>query len=614
MTLKGWEKLAALGFAGLVSWILIAWVDVTAPGIADLRVTSAKLAPLSHPDFNEVATAAFAPAKPPFWHAGRFGVARIVFDVARPATSDLALMTRGSRDNYAVYVNGRLAAPIPGRLSNRPTIHAQHPRLTKLLPSLLRPGTNTLDVVSATNGAVATLNLVYLGPSDRLEPAFDHAYALAHDTSLVAAIAAGVVLLFALALAGIIRRPALIVSVAATLSLTLMNELHGLWADAPWTFQSVTVFLIGTPLWIACAAFANEWTNGPVAYRSWFVAAAILSLLTIVAIYTLLAPLPARNASNVVQSLVGLGSLGFMVQRLTRYYYHAPRSASAEIFVAAVGLIMALTLLVSQMVFQSIDVGLRGEAFTKFGTISIIVFIAIGLARHGIGIYQIAELNNETLARKVADKERELEINHAQLRAQERERDLIAERGRIMRDVHDGIGSQLLGLLVQARSSTAKPSDMALGLQAAIDDLYLVVDSLDGVDGSLETALGMFRMRIEPKCTAAGIDIAWNVEDAGNTKALGPATVLQIYRILQEALSNAIRHGKPKRVTLSLQRSSESSPISLTLKDDGIGFDPARHPAGRGLSNMKKRAASIGATLDITSDTTGTRVNLRLPQ
>jgi signal transduction histidine kinase len=547
-------------------------------------------------------------------------VSRIEFQVTEPKDADLALFIRRARDNYAVYVNGKLAAATPGILAERSTLHGFLPRLVKILPALLVSGQNTIDIVGARNGTQTVLREVYFGSAARLEPAYHHTKTVVHDSGEFAAFTAAIVLLFSLALASLIRNPALTIAIAITLALFLLRELHALWIDRPWpqTYRDIYLLLMTCSIWISVAAFVNEWTDGPHAYRRVFFAIAAIAWAIVIACYATLEDChTAYVIGSHVSSVLGAAAMIFMARRLFRHYWFAPASTWAEIAVATIGLTMALASFASQSQFipgLSQLASVEGDAFSKLGALSIIAFIAVGLARHGVRVYQLAAMNNDTLARQVREKERELEANHALLRDQERERTLTAERGRIMRDVHDGIGSQLLGLLVQARGGAAKPATMAAGLQAAIDDLYLVVDSLDGVDGSLETALGTFRTRIEPKCAAAGIDISWNVEDVSSAKALGPASVLQIYRILQEALSNAIRHGNPKRVAFSLRREKPGNVIALSLKDDGKGFDTSAKQMGRGLSNMRKRAASIGAQLDITSGEAGTCVKLLLPQ
>lgn len=617
---SGWEKPAALFLGVAISWALICWVDVTSPVIADLRVERFQSATLPRPDIALLADARFEPMVEPFRHGGPFGVARMSVTVLDPAKANLALFTRRVRDNYAVYVNGKLAAPAPGLLGERSTLHGFHPRLVRLLPALLVAGTNTVDILSARNATQTVLREVYFGPAEQLEPAFQHSYTIIHDGAEVAALAAAIVLLFSLALASLVRNPALTLTIALTLALFLLRELHTLWVNVAWPqmYRDLYFMICVTGIWISCAAFVNEWTSGPLVFRQWLLGAGAGAFLLIGAFYASLPCSDANVAASWVELAAECGAITFMGWRLTGYFWAAPRSAWAEITMASVGLVMGVATFATQTTTVpglSAVVAVQGEGFTQLGALAIIAFIALGLARHGIGVYRQAALNNEALSRKVEAATHEIEVNHALLRAQDRERALADERGRIMRDVHDGIGSQLLGLMIQARAGEAKGETLIGGLQAAIDDLYLVVDSLDGVPGSLETALGTFRGRIEPKCAAAGIEVVWQMDEIGKTQSVGPTTVLQIYRILQEALSNAIRHAKPKRLIFGIARSvPDPAKIEISLRDDGPGFPAAALSGlGRGLANMKKRAASIGAELRIESHGGGSCVHILLP-
>ncbi|NOT41183.1 MAG: hypothetical protein HOP13_11885 [Alphaproteobacteria bacterium] len=618
-TPASWVKITALIAAAIIGFALVLWVNPGSPAIADLRVKQMQMAPLPTPDIAALDETRFVTKAAPFGHIGRFGVSRIEFQVADPKDTDLALFVRRARDNYAVYVNGKLAAATPGILADRSTLHGFLPRLVKILPALLVTGRNTIDIVGARNATNAALREVYFGSAKRLEPAYIHTKIVVHDSGEFTAFTAAIVFLFSLALASLVRNPALTITIAITLALFLFRELHALWVDRPWPqiYRDIYLLLMTSSIWISVAAFINEWTGGPHVYRRVFLIIGAVAWTVVFALYATLEDCHTAYMFGAhVSSILGGAALIFMTQRLFRHYWRAPASTWAEIAVATVGLTMAVAAFATQSQFIpgfTAMASVEGDAFSKLGALSIIAFIAVGLARQGTGLYHLANLNNETLKRRVAEKERELEANHALLRDQERERTLAAERGRIMRDVHDGIGSQLLGLMIQARAGQSKPEAMTAGLQAAIDDLYLVVDSLDGVDGALETALGTFRTRIEPKCKAAGIDIVWRVEDVGADKTQGPATVLQVYRILQEALSNAIRHARPSRVGFELKRDKSNDAIALSLHDNGSGFDVAKQQIGRGLANMRKRAASIGAELDITSGANGTCVKLVLP-
>ena len=113
------EKITALLFAAIVGGLLIAWVNPGSPQLTDLSIKRMQFAALSKPDITTLDASSFVPAREPFRHQGRFGVARISFDVTDPVSADLALFIRRVRDNYSVYVNGKLAAPTPGTLASK---------------------------------------------------------------------------------------------------------------------------------------------------------------------------------------------------------------------------------------------------------------------------------------------------------------------------------------------------------------------------------------------------------------------------------------------------------------------------------------------------------------
>ena len=84
------------------------------------------------------------------------------------------------------------------------------------------------------------------------------------------------------------------------------------------------------------------------------------------------------------------------------------------------------------------------------------------------------------------------------------------ERERILGDMHDGVGSQLLGLIIQVRARKIDDQRLLHGLTSCLDDVKLIVDSLDPLERTFDVAIGEFRSRLEPKCAAAGISGIWN--------------------------------------------------------------------------------------------------------
>jgi len=189
---------------------------------------------------------------------------------------------------------------------------------------------------------------------------------------------------------------------------------------------------------------------------------------------------------------------------------------------------------------------------------------------------------------------------------------LAAERERLMRDMHDGIGSQLLATLDAVERGSHGAHDIAAMLRGCIDDLRLVIDSLEPDDESLLVALANLRYRMEPRLAAAGIALEWQVQRPAGQLPRG--TVLQVLRIVQEAVANVLKHARASLLRVCVR--AEAGGLVLEVQDDGRGIGGAQaaaHRAGRGLDNMGKRAAQLGGSLDVSSTAAGTLVTLRVP-
>ena len=197
--------------------------------------------------------------------------------------------------------------------------------------------------------------------------------------------------------------------------------------------------------------------------------------------------------------------------------------------------------------------------------------------------------------------------------AREQQAAISAERARILQDMHDGMGSQLITALRLAKRKDGDSSIVVQNIEEALQDLRLIIDSLDASDQSLEQMLGDLRYRIEPRLTALGIRLDWDVQPPPELAGLGREIALGVLRIVQEALNNAVRHAQPTVITVSLTRRDGSARIGVA--DDGTGFDPSATPiSGRGLSGMRKRAEQLGATFHIERrEGGGTQISLLLP-
>ncbi len=176
------------------------------------------------------------------------------------------------------------------------------------------------------------------------------------------------------------------------------------------------------------------------------------------------------------------------------------------------------------------------------------------------------------------------------------ERTKLAERQRIMSDIHDTVGSQLVGVLALIRGG-AEPKVLEQHTADALQDLRLAVDAIQPVNGNLAAVLATLRHRLQPRLVAAGLQLVWRVDDLPRLENLNPVMIQQIQRIVMEAFSNVIQYAKASTVTVTAQHLSEPPSIRICIADDGVGFDAEQAVKGHGLDNLKMRADAIGARL-----------------
>lgn len=219
---------------------------------------------------------------------------------------------------------------------------------------------------------------------------------------------------------------------------------------------------------------------------------------------------------------------------------------------------------------------------------------------------------NAELEVRVEQKQRELENNFEKLERLSREAAVAEERQRIMTDMHDGIGAQLISALSLAESDDASQREIAVVLRECIDDLRLAIDSLESNENELLPALGNFRYRIDKRLRIVGIELDWKVDDLPKLSYLSPRNLLHILRILQEAFANVLKHARASRVRLETGLVPDRRNVFIRVTDNGAGF-AASEIAGHGLGNMARRATSVGGQLSVTSSSNGTMVELILP-
>lgn len=223
------------------------------------------------------------------------------------------------------------------------------------------------------------------------------------------------------------------------------------------------------------------------------------------------------------------------------------------------------------------------------------IFLVIMYQRY-VGALRQVETANTQLEVRLAERERELAASYQHLQAMEQQRALDAERQRMMQDMHDGIGSSLISALRVAESGRVQDGVMARVLRECIDDLKLSIDSLDHSGTDLLSVLAALRFRLAPRLQAAGLALHWRVVDVPELPWLDPKSALHILRILQEVLTNIVKHSAARSIEIAT--GSDGECVQVWVRDDGLPHrlaDPGALSQRRGLANIRSRSEAIGA-------------------
>lgn len=252
---------------------------------------------------------------------------------------------------------------------------------------------------------------------------------------------------------------------------------------------------------------------------------------------------------------------------------------------------------------------------------------------------ELRALNRDLLDR-VAQKERDLQMAFEGTRLRDQRQAVLAERDRILREMHDGLGGRLVAAMAltsqverqslpppggEPRSVDEPLRDLKLTLDDCLVELRLALDSLETDQRPLIEALAELRFRVEPSLRAAGVRLVWQLDDAASEVELPAAETLHVLRIVREALTNVIKHAHATVVWLRLEARGTQR-LALAVVDNGLQqrmseaqvdmplfVPPSIVHGGRGLANMQRRAAALSARLDSGPHPEGWAVTLELP-
>jgi signal transduction histidine kinase len=515
----------------------------------------------------------------------------------------LAHATTGGR----ISVNGRMVGEIQSADADT-EVRWRRPHLLAIDPALLVAGENSILIQTTYRGGLHLLAGVEVGPLAEVGRHYDRQYLLSSILPWVGGtLAACFALIFGLLW---LRRH------DATIALVAL-------ASAFWVLRSA-FFLIETV---------------PVAVRLWLDAlfyvanggfAAVMALVLLrlagregarvmwlTAMYAALGPalLFATGGHAIpyldllwIPSLVGMVTLSLLYALLSRVRKHE----SLQIVV-----ITAMAVAISAAAY---DYGVM-QGWLPDATLLalhwagplLLLALATPVVDRFVRVLREAEGARSDLESRVREREQMLKRNYERLREGERMQATAAERQRIMQDMHDGLGTQLVSSLMLVERGALTQAQVAQVLRESIDDMRLAIDALAQGNSDLLAALGNLRYRMEPRFRAAGIELIWDARGMPEELNINPDAVLPILRIVQESLTNALKHSGARAVSVALQvtQDGDDAPtLQIRITDNGKGITGER-VGGRGLLNMRSRAGKIGGTLTLESvPGTGTRVKL----
>lgn len=542
-----------------------------------------------------------------------YGWYRATFFVPQAPADPWAAYLPTVGTTYQLYLNG-VDIGTSGGMSGAIARSMGVPRLDAIAPQLMLPGSNELYLrLRVAPNLRGGLGAITLGPRAAIEPLYDREYFA--RVSLTRALNIALIFVGMLVLLLWLRRPeARIYGYFAALSIVWSLRNFHYTISLPHVPSSVwEAFILGSLgvvvllLWLFILRFTG--TSLPRLERL-FKWGCALFVLTVPVLDPLIAS-AIRVPWYVLCALLGAWSIVI----LFRFGLRPENRRRTGIWVILGAEVITLALGLTDLAVTTHLLPFGPAARMAYGAPVLLCALVYALADDYFHTFDEVRLLNADLERRVGERALELQRTHERVRALERVTTLAAERDRMMRDMHDGIGSQLITTLNAVERGGRGPQDVATMLRECIDDLRLMIDSLEPDEGSLLMALANLRYRLEPRLAAAGLSLDWQVH-----KGIGlpsPGSVLHVLRIVQEGVTNVLKHAGATRLRVCAR--PEGDWLLLDVEDDGRGIPPLADDATsptrghRGLENMRARAKQLGGLLELRSNGGGTVLRLRVP-
>ncbi|MEO9600262.1 ATP-binding protein [Parasphingorhabdus sp.] len=459
-----------------------------------------------------------------------------------------------------------------------------------------------------------TIRTIHFGEEASIQQAFRWRRFFAVDMVMISTGVAAVTALLAFAALPLANRRRLFLTFGAMMGIWALRNVFyiGPLSEKTEKFADLWFYAFTYGLLIASTVFVNEWT-----LQSQWLRRRVLLPLTIGFGSCVFAIAIGSDAIAAFATRMGyaIAAVSILIMIFLHILaLHRVRSLPYfESFIFLVGSSAGLVDLMGQTLpeVSSFLFGWQGLTIPYSSLMPMLTAFAIALflARENWRVQGELSSANKGLETQLAEREAEIRTAYHEREEKNREASMLRERQRIMEDIHDGFGNRLLALLLQVKRGNFNQKHLSRGLEDSLRDLRLIVDSMDTADGDLGLAFGALRGRLEPDLQGANIEVVWKADLEGEVHDIGPRAVLSIYRMIQEATTNVIRHSDASRLNVNIFW--KDGKLVLIVEDNGTGL-PTEISNGHGLKNIRNRASALNGDVVFDSDA-GLKITITIP-
>jgi len=539
----------------------------------------------------------------------RYYGASLTFDPSTMGEGDLGLIGSIATDNYHVYLNGQ-PLHTPGVLGKAPSFHASKRELLRIPRVALSDGENELVFLTARGSNPYTDFFPFvLGDYERVFLASAKQMFFLNEYRQASALISGLIALYMLVVLAQMSNKRYAFWLFLLASFFSLRSMNYFWFDFPFSATARLIYyaVLTNGIALAWLCFVDAWTGQYI--KRLQKAALGAYLVSIVVIIAAWAALPFEPAYEIYDQVVVWFGVAMVIATVVRLVVHVvrnnePRYLEIAIIFLCIAALGADTL--SELIRN------RATAHVIFSTPFLLIALTAVFVGRNIRIFESMHGLQKELEAEVATKKAEITANYARETELLSKQRVLEERQRIMRDMHDGLGGNLIATALGLEKNSLSPLRASQQLFGSLDELRLIVDSLDCADETIAIALGSFRATALERLGSADIHVRWTIDDSARRLSLEPGVTLNVLRILQEATTNILRHSSASQVSYTF--SVQDNRFTAVVQDDGSGFDTdaTRDPRSHGMLNMKKRAQDIDAALTILSTDHGTELTLVL--